>query len=272
MLRSTRLTFLCVSALLVSGCTKSEEPAPHAAVATGELMPIASISSERDVLLDQSQVKVVVAREVPSYEPLETFRKQREEVRIEYKSPEDLIAEATAPKSTQAEEMSSPSQGATGGEGFWKRLGFKALVGGDTTPSAPARRTETEDSAERGRDGPGDTGSETPSDDAESDDAARDEEEAAPNDEEETADDEADDTAGVAGGEEDAGDDENDAEEDQADDREDADDGKSDEAGDESGDEADEDSAEDDNEEDADEEDDGSEDEPDESEDDDGID
>lgn len=270
MLRSTCLTFLCVSALLVSGCTKSEEPAPHAAVATGEMMPIASISSERDVLLDQSQVKVVVAREVPSYEPLETFRKQREEVRIEYKSPEDLIAEAAAPKSTQAAELSSPAGGATGGEGFWKRLGFKALVGGGTTPSAPARRTETEDSAERGRDKPGDTGSETPSDDAESDDADRDEEEAAPSDEEKTADNEADDTAGVAGGEEDAGDDEDDAEEDQADDREDADDGKSDEAGDE----ADEDSAEDDDddEEDADEEDDGSEDEPDESEDDDGID
>lgn len=135
---ATRAAFALLIACCWSvGCTESDAPPERAPRAAEELMPVPAPQFDAEYLADQSQAKLAVAREAPSYEPLETFR----QARIEREKPK-VRTPAAVPTMTQG---GAPPAGA--GEGnFWKRLGLKALMGG-APPVQPMEPAEPEGDA-----------------------------------------------------------------------------------------------------------------------------
>ncbi len=137
---------LIVCGLFVAGCTESDSRPEKAVRGTDDVMPLPEPRFEAEYLADQSQVKVAVAREAPSYDPLETFREKRAEER-EKKARRAASGSDTEEETSDAGTASTPQIPA--GEGnFWKKVGLKSLMGG----APPATAPEPSDEADGGSD------------------------------------------------------------------------------------------------------------------------
>lgn len=110
---------------------------------TDELMPVPAPKMEVEYLADQSQVKVVVAREAPSYDSLDTFRKAKSE------GPKGDEADSDdSAQESNGNSAASPAAGPAGEGGFWKKVGLKTLMGGMAPPSDSGSSTPSGDSDE----------------------------------------------------------------------------------------------------------------------------
>lgn len=200
---ATRAAFALLIACFWSvGCTESDVPPERAPRAAEELMPVPAPQFDPEVLADQAQAKLAVAREAPSYEPLETFRQARKEREL---------SKIRRPAATPTITPGGASPAAVGGEGnFWKRLGLKALMGGPP-PSQPVEPAESgaADSQDQSDSPPADDEEPSDSDSAAEEDES-DPEESDAEREVDAADDEASDDEEPA--DEDEGDDEDAAE------------------------------------------------------------
>lgn len=177
MTRTRTLLVVSLAAATVAGCTKSDEPT-EATRAAGDLMP-AGAPIDPSFVADQGSVKLALSREVPSYEPLETFRKERAEVKpIKRHSIEELKKAATErpakmAKSTPESGGATGSPGAGSEGGFWKRLGGKVLMGGAHGAATPPTKSDEAKSSSEDDTGKDDAASDDDSVD-DSDDSAED--------------------------------------------------------------------------------------------------
>ena len=195
MTRTCALSGLILAAILLSGCTKSEEPT-QATRAAADLMP-AGMPIDESFVADQGSVKLAVAREVPSYEPLESFRRERPEVKtIKRRTIEELTAEVKERPVRADASAPAAAPGGGPGQGFWKKLGGKLMGGGPGAAPPPGRPADVEE-----------PDADEPSDDDDADDTGSED----ADDEDEASADDVEDSE-----EEDSGDDEDDFEDDDA--------------------------------------------------------
>jgi hypothetical protein len=139
MTRKLPLFTICLIALSLARCTKSEEDYRRAQRSTGgdlKLMPDNDPKFESEYVSDQSQVKLVAARTI-SYEPLDTFRGKS---KSKGASDEPAVDEMPKKAATGAKAKASPPSGHAAGRppsggGFWTRVGMKALMGGAAPPA-----------------------------------------------------------------------------------------------------------------------------------------
>lgn len=137
---------LIVCGLFVAGCTESDSRPEKAVRGADDLMPLPEPHFEAEYLADQAQVKVAVAREAPSYDPLETFREKRAAER-EKKALREASEPATAAETSEGSSASTPQIPA--GEGnFWKKIGLKTLMGGEPPDAAPDPSDESDAGSE----------------------------------------------------------------------------------------------------------------------------
>ena len=131
---------ICLVAISMTRCTKSDEDVRKAQRATSGLMPDNDPKFEAEYVSDQSQVKLVAARTI-SYESLDTFRgksksKSASDESVSDEKPKKATPGAS-PKSNGAAGQPA-ARTSSGGGGFWSRVGMKALMGGGAPPSGAA--------------------------------------------------------------------------------------------------------------------------------------
>lgn len=136
------LFLIAVWTLVLSGCTSSEERPEPVTRQVGGLMPPAEPITDREYVADQSQVKVVVQREPITLDPLETYRQRNAERAKARLARLDVPIEMPGTTAVAPALGGAPTSGGAP-DGFWKRLGLKALTGGAAPPTGePAASDE----------------------------------------------------------------------------------------------------------------------------------
>ncbi len=139
MLRQVLIFSFTLLAIAMTSCTKSEDDLRKAQRETASLMPDNDPKFEAEYVSDQSQVKLVAARNI-SYEPLDSFRgKSKSKSEGDEPANDEKPKKKTAgamPKSARATGAAPP--GAPLGGSFWSRVGMKALMGGAPPPGHSA--------------------------------------------------------------------------------------------------------------------------------------